>query len=123
MEDTADIKEYVKEIAAIIDDHKGENTTILSLEGQSSWTDFFIITTVQSSARMRGILGYILDYLKEIDMKPKHSMKQDDESGWLLLDCGDFVIHLMSEEARKFYELEKVWFNAETVSYSSSKSS
>jgi ribosome-associated protein len=48
-------------------------------------------------------------------LDPRQSHKRDDDSGWLLLDCGSIIVHIMLEELRSFYELEKLWFDAPII--------
>ena len=109
-------------IAELINDHKGENTIALDLRGLSSWTDFFIISTVQSFAHLKGIVKHVMSYFEENETYVSGRQKNIADDSWVLIDCGTFVIHLMEKETREFYELEKLWFSA-SVCYQSSKSS
>jgi len=121
MVDTANSK-IVMEIAALLEEHNGQDVVVLDIHEQSSWTDFFIISTIGSQTHMRGILRFVNEYLSGHSIKPMHSHKRANEDGWILIDCGNFVIHLMSSELREFYELERLWYSG-TKLYHSSKSS
>ncbi len=114
--------ENVLDIAKLLDDHKTENTVVLNLRENSSFTDYFIITTVGSQTQLNGLVGHILKYLKANKISLLNSNKKMDKMGWLLIDCGYFVIHLFETEMREFYNLEKLWFKCELM-YHSSKSS
>ena len=103
--------------ARLIDDHKGEDTVVLDISGVSGIADFFIISTARSSAHLAGLFRELSLYFRDHDIKPLNRHKGREEKGWLLLDCGDLVIHLMEKEQRDFYDLEKLWFRAERVSY------
>ena len=108
MEDTARI-DIVKTVADTITEHSGIDTQLIDVRGMSSWTDYFIISTVSSSAHLRGLIKYIRKALSGEDVNIINRQKKYEEGGWVLLDCGYFVIHLMDEEARNFYGLEKLW--------------
>lgn len=112
----------VIELAELLEEHNGDDVVVLDIREQSSWTDFFIIATVNSRAHMRGIVRYINGFLAENSIEPFHRHKRVSEDRWTLIDCGDFVIHLMSEELREFYDLERLWYSGKSV-YHSSKSS
>ena len=122
MVDTAKTKDRVIEIASILDEHRGENTVAIYIGDQSSFTDYFIITTVTSNAHLKGLYRELRTYLSENGIEPLHKTKGFNEENWVLIDCGYFVIHLMDSEMREFYELERLWFAGEKV-YQSSKSS
>ncbi|HEC61994.1 MAG TPA: ribosome silencing factor [bacterium] len=118
MEDT--VKNKVLEVADLLDEHQAENVLVLDVAETSGWTDFFIICTVRSSGHLKGLLRILKGHLgvglmgnKSLRL-PKNNLKQ----GWVLIDCSDFVIHLMDKETREFFELEKLWFKAELI-YSS----
>lgn len=113
------IEGAAKEAAAFIDNHKGENTVLLDISSQSGWTDYFIISTIRSSGHMRGLIRELKDFLvsKELPITHKHKKIADDD--WILIDCGNIVIHLMSEEVRSFYDLERLWYNANIIDYAS----
>ena len=121
MVDTAN-SNIVLEIAALLTDHNGQDVVVLDIREQSSWTDYFVIATIGSQAHMRGVLRFIHSYLGDHGIRPLNAHKRTNEDGWVLLDCGGFVVHLMSSESREFYELERLWF-AGTELYHSSKSS
>ena len=123
MEDT--VKSNVLEIARLIEEHRGEEVVALYVGEMASWTDYFIIATVRSSTHRKGLLRSISEYLDGKHIEPLNRRKHlDDEAGWILIDCGSLVIHLMDSRHRAFYELEKLWFRSEWIySSNSSKSS
>jgi ribosome-associated protein len=120
MADTA--RTEVMEIARLIEDHRGEDVTALYIGEMSSFTDFFIIATVRSGAHLKGLLRSLYEYFAQHGVEPLNRRKTPNpELGWILVDCGPFVIHLMDREHRSFYELEKLWFKNEVI-YSSKSS-
>lgn len=124
MEDTVkinDLEAIVKDTALILEEHKGTDVTAIDVREQNSWTDYFIIATASSQGHMKGLLRNIRGYLNERGVEFKNKYKHIDDFSWLFIDCGFMVIHLMDEETREFYDLEKLWFNGRTV-YSSKSS-
>ena len=103
-------KEKALEIAALMEDGKGQDVTVIDVSKLNSWTDYFVITTVTSSAHWQGLYKSIKDYAAKNDMEI-HQTHQKSSQGdeWNLVDLGSVVVHLMSSEARNFYELEKLW--------------
>ena len=113
---STDTEQAVKDLSALIADHKGIDVTAMDLRGLNSWTDFFIIATVSSSAHLKGLQKYIKDFALEHDieiLRRHRKVASDDE--WNLIDMGSIVVHLMTEKARSFYELERLWSEAKTV--------
>jgi len=109
--------------ARLIADHKGEDTVVLDISEVSGFADFFIIATARSSAHLAGLHRELSAFLRDQGIRPINGgHKGRAETGWLLLDCGDFVIHLMEKEQRDFYDLERLWFKAERVGYWSKSS-
>ncbi len=116
-------REAALEAARLIDEHKGEDTVVLDIGGVSSFADYFVISTARSSAHLAGLHRELNALLQSRGIRPLNGgHKSGGESGWLLLDCGDFVIHLMEKEQREFYDLERLWFKAERLSYWSKSS-
>jgi ribosome-associated protein len=122
MVDTVRTKEIAVEVGRFLDMHKSKNTVVIDVSQQSSWTDYFVITTVTSMGHLKGLARNIKNFLseKEVPILRRHKKVSDD--GWELIDCGFMVIHLMNEKVREFYDLEKLWFNGERM-YQSSESS
>ena len=110
------------EAARLITDHKGEDTVVLDISGVCSFADFFVITTARSSAHLSGLLRELTEFFHERGIRPRGHHRRATVNGWLLLDCGDFVVHLMEKEQRDFYDLERLWFRAERVPYWSKSS-
>ena len=115
-------RETVMEVAGLLEEHLGEDTVVLHVGNLCSWTDYFVITTVRSQTHLHSLLQRLHRHLKARDISTRGSVKNPSEGGWVLVDCGSFVIHLMDHERRDFYELEKLWFNSERL-YQSSGSS
>ena len=120
---TSSSRDAALQAARLIADHKGEDTVVLDISGVSPIADFFIIATARSGAHLAGLQRELAVLLGEMGIRPLNSgHKGRQDTGWLLLDCGDFVIHLMEKEQRDFYDLERLWFKAERVTYWSKSS-
>ncbi len=118
MEDTA--RTDALAVARLLEEHRGEDVLVLDVGEAAGWTDYFVIATVASAARRRGVLRAVAAYLDARDTPPLNRIPPEEE-GWILLDCGRLVIHLMDPQARAFYELEKLWFRGQAL-YSSNSS-
>lgn len=111
MEDTVK-NNYVKGIIQLLEDHKGIDTVVIDVKEDCSWADYFIITTVRSQTHLSGLINHLNLFFKENHIVPINKHKEVKDQGWVLLDCGDIIIHLMEKELREFYELEKLWFKS-----------
>ena len=87
---------------------------VLDLENAASFTDFFLICSGSNTRQIRAIADAIADTLAEEGVKPAH-LEGYDRSEWILLDYFDFVVHVFSPEMRTFYDLERLWGNAERI--------
>jgi ribosome-associated protein len=112
----------LRELAGRLEEHKGEETVILDLTAECSFTDYFIITTAQSGRHLASLVGYARDVIREHGVSVQNRVMPQDDSGWALIDGGWFVVHVMGKTERAFYELEKLWFRALTIDYSSKSS-
>ena len=118
----ADGKTLALELAALLEDHKSTDVTVLDFRAASMWTDFFVIGTVTSSAHTGGLKRRIKEFAAEhcIVMPRKTPARLPktfpaDGVEWDLTDMGNIVVHLMSKEARDFYDLERLWSAAERI--------
>lgn len=78
----------------------------------STITDYFIIVTGTSIAHIQALAKYIIETVKE---KPINPIRNFDNN-WVLLDFGDFIVHLFLEETRNYYGLEGLWADAPRIS-------
>lgn len=112
------VEQNVKELARLMEDGKGKEVVVLDVSELNSWTDYFIIVTITSSSHWQGLYKQASDYAKENELT-MHSTnrKLKDGNDWNLLDFDAIVIHLMSDDARAFYDLEKLWHAARSIDF------
>ncbi len=104
------IEQKALEIGKLIEDGKGKDVVVLDVHELNSWTDYFVISTVTSSAHWQGLYKQVKEYIKDNDLEIHvTNRKSPDGDDWNLIDIGPIVVHLMSEDARSFYDLEKLW--------------
>ena len=96
-------------IGLLMEEHKGQEVSVLDLRGINNWTDFFIIATVTSRTHMDGLERHIKDYCLENDVDIIGCSRKDAADEWRLIDLGSIIIHLMTSAAREFYDLERLW--------------
>lgn len=105
-------------IVDAIQDVKGKNIIKMDLRKlESSPSDFFIVCEGDSSTQVRAISGSVHKRMKkEFGLLPSHT--EGKENGqWVLVDYFNVVLHVFYPEARKFYELEELWSDAEITEY------
>ncbi len=88
---------------------KASGITVLDLSGVGAFTDYFVICTAFSTPQVQAICREVEEQLeKELHRSPKHREGRASAE-WALLDFGGFILHVFSEEARRFYDLERLW--------------
>jgi ribosome-associated protein len=102
---------FARALGALLEEHKGKDVVVLDLREMNAWTDFFVIATASSNTHLDGLERHIKNFCAgeawEILRRSRRPGAQDDE--WRLLDLGTIVVHLMSENVRSFYELERLY--------------
>ena len=93
---------------------------ILDLRDVTSFTDYFIICTSSNPKQSQAISDEISRQLKGIGELPV-SVEGYETGEWLLMDYGDFLVHVFSETARPYYDLERLWRHAKPVEFSERK--
>jgi ribosome-associated protein len=95
-------------------DRKAVDLHLLDLTGVSSFTDFFLICSGTSSRHIQAISDAIRERLEESGISPAH-VEGYSQAEWVLLDYVDFVVHIFSDRAREFYDLERLWRKAARI--------
>ena len=105
----------VSEAIHACQDKKAEEITILELEkGSGAFTDYFVVCSGANPRQIQAIADEVEERLERAGLRPTHceGYKQAD---WVLLDYVDFVVHIFSEKARKYYDLERLWKSAKRL--------
>jgi ribosome-associated protein len=100
-------------IAAVraADDKKALETVVLDLRELASFTDYFIITSGANTRQVQAIADGVVEELKK-QGKRASRVEGYSTAEWILVDYGDFVLHVFEDKARKFYDLERLWREA-----------
>ena len=95
-------------------DKKAVDLAVLDVQGVSSVTDYFLVCSGRSTTHVRTIIEGIREELKQAGTRPLHA-EGTPESGWVLLDYGDVLVHVFLEDTRAYYALERLWGDAPSV--------
>jgi ribosome-associated protein len=110
----ADVAALAQRAAAICIDSKANDVVILSLKGITDVADFFVIASGTSDTHVRAIADHVMTELKK-EGAPVHHLEGVTQGRWALLDYVDFVVHVFHPSLRSFYQLERLWGDAEVV--------
>jgi len=91
-----------------------ENTVILDIKDIASFTDYFVIATGSSNRMLQSISSQLVREIKT-DFHITAQPQGNADSGWIVLDYGDVVVHLLSPEQRDYYRLEELWAEGTVV--------
>lgn len=99
-------------IEQIIEQEKAQNVVVLSVGHLTAVTDFLVICSGSSSRHMRHLADSAVNALRAAELEVLHTEGLDSDD-WMIVDAGDVVLHVMSTQARDFYQLERLWDIAE----------
>lgn len=114
MHNDTKLLEAVKAVYKAIDDKFGEDIRILDISGISVLSDFFIIATSNNPNQLKAICDEAELALHKSGLRLLHS-EGVGAGGWALLDFGTIVVHIFGKEEREYYNLERIWGDAEVV--------
>ncbi|MBV8707182.1 MAG: ribosome silencing factor [Acidobacteriaceae bacterium] len=100
---------------------KAADIRVLDLRQITSFTDYFVICSVSNPRQGQAVCDEVEKALKETGELPV-SIEGYDQAEWILMDYGDLLVHIFSENARKYYDLERLWRGAEVIDIALDKS-
>ena len=107
-------KEVALQVTKALDEKKGMNIKLLKIDKVSTLAEFFLICTGTSNTHVKTLCDYAEYAMEQMD-EPLLGREGHRGNSWELLDYGAVVIHVFTEEAREFYNLERLWADAEQV--------
>ena len=111
--------EQIARIAAkALDDKKAKDIKVLKTAEQTVLADYFVICNGTSSTHIKALVNEVDKQLSEAGEPPvrREGLRSDI---WVLMDFGSVIVHIFTDEARKFYNLERLWSDSEEIDFSS----
>ena len=108
--------ELARIIAEVAIDKKATDVVTLDIRELSVIADYFVVCTGANARQIQAIADAIKEKLDEFDA-PSRGFEGNATSGWMLLDCGDAIVHIFGPMEREFYSLERLWSGAPAVVY------
>ena len=111
----AEVRAQVATAVHACQEKKAQDISVLQLDEQASgFTDYFVLCSGGNPRQVQAISDDIDQRLSAAGVEPKH-IEGYNQADWVLMDYVDFVVHIFSESARKFYDLERLWKTAKRV--------
>ena len=105
--------DIVKKIVKALDDKKGNDIQIIKIEELTIVADYFVICTANSNTHVRALADEVEYQLEEAGIKADHI--EGRATGWVLLEYKGVIVHIFIEEARNYYNLERLWEDAKKI--------
>ncbi len=106
--------ELAKKAAKVLDDKKAMNLNIIGIRDISVLADYFVIATGTSNTHVKALADEVEFQLKEAGITAGH-IEGYRSNSWVLLDYGNVIIHVFTQESRQFYDLDRLWQDGEKV--------
>ena len=110
----SDVTALAQRAASLCVDFKANDVTLLDLRTVSDMTDYFLIASGTSDTHVRSMAEHVMEELRREGTRVVH-VEGLEQGRWVLLDYVDFVIHLFHPTLRQFYQLERLWSDAEVI--------
>lgn len=111
----AELDEEIKLAIQCASEKKAFNLVALDLREIASFTDFFIIASANNQRQVQAISDEIDEQLKKQLKTKAIRIEGYNSAEWVLMDYGDFIVHIFEQKAREFYDLERLWRDARKV--------
>jgi ribosome-associated protein len=115
--DIADFDERIRRTLLAAWEKKALDLTVLDLREIASFTDFFVIATGTNKRQVQAISDEVVEQLKRSGTRAAR-VEGYQTAEWILVDYGDFVVHVFDDKARRFYDLERLWRESKRVDVS-----
>ena len=102
-------------LAKTLDSKKGEDIKVLKTEDLTTLCDYFVLCTATSNTQIKAMSDACEEEMEKRG-EPAHHIEGHREGTWLLMDFSSVVVHVFTDEARKYYDLERLWADAQEVS-------
>lgn len=102
-------------LAKLLESKKGLNITILNVEDKTPIADVFLLVSSDSFIHSKALEDYASEFLEKEGYKRLNPLNTFAENPWVLLDYGDIIVHIFKGEARAYYDIEKLWFDAKKI--------
>jgi ribosome-associated protein len=114
------IRPEIRAAVEAAQDKQAVDIIVLNLEGAGAFAEYFLLCSGRSQPQIKAI-GEAIE--ERLDREGMHLVHREGKANaeWLLLDYGRFVVHIFSERAREYYDLERLWRNAERIEFSDSE--
>lgn len=106
-----ELDEHLTTAMAAAEEKKAANVVVLDVRAIASFADYFLICSGTSSRQVQAIADQVVDRLKKTGFRPLH-IEGYERAEWVLIDYGDLIVHIFTETARAFYDLERLWRDA-----------
>lgn len=102
-------------VARILDEKIASNISILNISNVSSFADYFVICSAQTSTQVKALTENLSEKVKNKLSRLPLGKENDDKNRWNLIDYGDVVVHILKDEERATYAIEKFWNHAYSI--------
>lgn len=109
--------ELAKETVKILDEKKAVDLKVIGIKDISVIADYFVFSTGTSSTHVKSLAEEVEFKLKQLGVSPEHVDGYRSNS-WVLLDYGNVMVHIFTADAREFYNLDRLWQDAEKIDIS-----
>ncbi|GAB4477837.1 MAG: ribosome silencing factor [Anaerolineae bacterium] len=104
-----DLARYIVDLIA---DKKGEQIVLMDIREHTVIADYFVICSGSSERQLKTIIDTIREEVKKNHQIQAHHVEGEAESGWVLIDYGDVIVHAFAPATRSYYDLEGLWKEA-----------
>jgi ribosome-associated protein len=109
-----DLIEILKKSALLLSEKKGLDIVMMDLREVNSYLDYFLIVTGNSRIHCRSMAREMEKFIHSQGLRQRN--RPDYESGWIILDFSELIVHVFTSEMREYYQLEKLWGDARRIS-------
>jgi len=109
-----DISDATRLVVQLASEKQASDISLLDMRQACSFTDYFVLATAESNRQMNSLVDDIEKALRAVAISVHH-LEGNTGGGWILMDYGDFIVHVFRQEERNFYQMDDFWSNAPLV--------